>query len=111
VSVEASALVSGDAGAGGDGVDGQEGQMEAGFAGNGTLGGCQGGAGGFGGKGAAGGGGAGGISAAVVWSGEAAPSLAETTRSLALAGEKGVGGEPGVNDGIDGVADEVLEVR
>jgi hypothetical protein len=110
VVVEDSALIASDAGHGGNGAEGQEGQMEAGFGGLQAPSACPGGAGGFGGKGAAGGGGAGGISAGVVWSGDAAPSLTGTTRSLGLPGAKGLGGEPGTNDGIDGVAEDVIEM-
>ncbi|MCL4756376.1 MAG: PE-PGRS family protein, partial [Myxococcales bacterium] len=65
-----------------------------------------------GGAGGAGGGGAGGISVAVVWKGTAAPTLDGSAKvTLGNKGTKGAGGKPGTNDGIDGVAQNTLEVK
>ena len=111
VVIEDSELTARDAGAGGDGIGGQLGQMESGFGGDGAIGACDGGAGGFGGKGGASGGGAGGISVGILWSGDNAPTVNDDTMlSFGIAGSGGTGGEVGVNDGVAGVADEVLEV-
>jgi hypothetical protein len=85
--------------------------MEAGIFGNGVGGGCPGGVGGLGGQGGAGGGGAGGISVAILWSGDVELVVDETTqRMVGTAGDPGIGGDPGNNDGIPGVAEEILEV-
>jgi hypothetical protein len=106
-----SELVAHDAGAGGDGAPGQAGQTPGGFGANGGgLGACPGGAGGGGGRGGAGGGGAGGISVGILWSGSDAPMRTGGTITVGEAGRAGVGGDPGNNDGIAGVADQVLEV-
>jgi hypothetical protein len=101
-------LYASNAGKGGSGIAGQAAQTESGFAGNGTMGGCQGGAGGLGADGAASGGGAGGISAAILWSGDAAPVQSGVTIMLGTAGAKGVGGKAGVNDGVAGKAQNVI---
>jgi hypothetical protein len=113
VKVEASALVTADAADGGSSVAGQPGDKdEGGFAGNGSPGACQGGAGGLGGNGAAGGGGAGGISVGIVWKGLMAPTVtADTTNTNGKAGAKGVGGVPGTNDGVAGVAQKILALN
>jgi hypothetical protein len=60
--------------------------------------------------GGASGGGAGGISAGIVWTGDEAPAQADVLIEIGTEGDGGLGGEPGVNDGIDGVAQTVLEV-
>jgi hypothetical protein len=113
VSITASVFVTAGAGDGGGSVAGQSGQ---GIGGNGGLpdagGGCQGGKGGPGGVGGAGGGGAGGVSVGVVWKGSSTPSIdTGTTYTLGNKGSKGAGGKPGSNDGIDGVAQNTLEVK
>ena len=101
------------AGKGGDGAAGQAGQPIFGFKGSdagGTA--CAGGAGAPGADGGAGGGAAGGISAAVVWKGAAAPSVDTGTKvTLGTKGGKGIGGKAGSNDGIDGVAQDVVEAK
>ena len=115
VTITASELVATAAGDGGNGLAGQLGQPIFGFHGNGAAAGCQGGAGGPGGNGGSGGGGAGGISVGALWKGLAAPTIdASTTSKITLAakgGNKGLGGTTPTNDGIDGVAQAVLEVK
>jgi hypothetical protein len=107
VTVEDSKLASSNGGKGGNGAAGQAAQAEAGLAGGGTLAvTCPGGNGGLGADGAAGGGGAGGMSIGILWKGNAAPSESGVTITIGTPGAKGVGGEPTVNDGIDGVAQE-----
>jgi hypothetical protein len=115
VTIEASELVASDAGNGGDGAPGETGQQDAGGGGDGfgvgVSAGCDGGGGGFGGNGASGGAGAGGISAGIVWSGETEPSVDdETTIEAGDAGAGGEGGTPGENDGVDGTAEDVVEI-
>ena len=68
-----------------------------------------GGAGGVGGAGGAGAGGAGGITAGVVYKG-AKPNIQGTTTTGKL-GAKGIGGIPGVNDGVDGVKADVFLIE
>ncbi len=97
-----------DAGKGGNGIAGQAAQTASGFAGNGTMGGCQGGAGGLGADGAASGGGAGGSSVAILWSGDTAPVQSGVMVVLGTAGAKGTGGKAGVNDGIAGKAQNII---
>jgi hypothetical protein len=110
VDLQNSELIAADAGDGGDGIAGQDGQMEGGAGGIQSPTACPGGAGGFGGKGAASGGGAGGISVGVLWTGESAPVIDGTTTTLlGMPGAKGIGGDPGINDGIDGVAENMLK--
>lgn len=109
VTLSESVLVAGGAGAGGAGSAGQEGQL-GGSAGAGVDG-CRGGRGGTGGRGGAGGGGAGGISAGAVWIGTASPIFDASYVLKGDPGAAGIGGEPGVNDGIPGVAREVLEAN
>jgi len=107
-----SELVTSDAGNGGSGASGQAGQTEYGFGGLQSVGACPGGNGAGGGNGGAGGGGAGGISVAVLWKGTAAPAVdSGATIVLGKKGSKGVGGKPGSNDGIDGVAQNTFEVK
>ena len=113
VSVDAgSELVTANAGAGGKGAAGQAGQSPAGVRGlPAATGGCPGGNGGAGGDGAAGGGGAGGLSVAVLWKGAAAPTVDPSAKlTLGAKGAKGVGGDAGKNDGVDGVAQNMLQV-
>ncbi|HET7544054.1 MAG TPA: hypothetical protein VFK05_29485 [Polyangiaceae bacterium] len=110
LTLTANELISATAGSGGNGIAGQEGQL----GGNGGLpdanGGCGGGKGGKGGQGGAGGGAAGGISVGIAYQGTAPVADADTTVVTGIAGTKGVGGAPGMNDGIDGVKQDVLQV-
>jgi hypothetical protein len=116
VELTACDLIAADAGTASSGDVGQDGQM--GGAGGDGIGGnggysvpCDGGPGGKGGSGGKGGGGAGGSSLGVAWAGIFEPTIgSDTTTALGNPGTGGVGGEPGNNDGIDGVAQEVLEV-
>jgi hypothetical protein len=107
-------LSTADAGDGSLGDVGQDGQ-EGGAGGSATGGTysqpCAGGAGGTGGPGGPGGGGAGGISAGVVWAGDFEPTVdTDTLITLGEPGAAGVGGDPGNNDGIVGIAQAILEV-
>ena len=113
VALENVNLIANDAGNGGDGKAGQPGQQDVGAGGNAisALNSCDGGTGGRGGNGGASGGGAGGISVGIVWAGEAAPSQLEVTIEVGTAGEGGIGGEPGVNDGTPGVAHDTHEAN
>jgi hypothetical protein len=108
-----SELISSTAGKGGNGAAGQQGQQDVGGGGRGAgIGGgqgCAGGNGGIGGNGGSGGGGAGGISVGVLYRGEA-PTRQNSRVTLGTAGAKGLGGNPGANDGIGGVAQEELEL-
>jgi hypothetical protein len=108
---EDSVLVASDAGNGGDGATGQVAQMQAGFGGTGTVatGSCNGGVGGLGADGQFGGGAAGGISVGILWQGDMAPTQTGVTITTGIAGAKGIGGSVGVNDGIDGVAQDALK--
>ena len=94
---------------------GQAGQAIFGFKGSAAGGAaCDGGAGAPGADGGAGGGAAGGVSVAVLWKGAAAmaPKLdTGTAVTLGALGAKGAGGKAGSNDGIDGVAQDVVEVK
>jgi hypothetical protein len=107
VTVDQGALVATAAGLGGSGAAGQQGQMIFGFGGVQTTGGCSGGNGAIGASGGAAGGGAGGVSAGVVHKG-GAPTLTESPVMKGPAGNKGIGGTPGMNDGIDGTSQDVL---
>jgi hypothetical protein len=111
VVVSTAALIAGAAGSGGNGHVGQQAQTDVGAGGNAlsSLNSCNGGNGGRGGDGGASGGGAGGISVGILWAGEQAPDRSEVTFEFGTPGEGGLGGEPGVNDGIDGVALDVFE--
>ena len=115
VGVEASVLITADAGNGGGGVAGQlsdRNTHQGGVNGNGTPPACPGGVGGTGGNGGASGGGAGGISVGIVWSGAMAPTVsADTTITNGKFGANGIGGVPGTNNGIVGVAQKVLQVN
>ncbi|CAN5400467.1 hypothetical protein BH09MYX1_BH09MYX1_12910 [soil metagenome] len=113
ISIFSSELVTSFAGKGGNGVAGQAAQVELGGAGVPASGACGGGVGGAGGAGGAGAGGAGGVSVAVIYKGPA-PSLDVTTTTgvtLGTKGAKGTGGVPGTNDGPEGVAQAVFELK
>ena len=56
------------------------------------------------------GGGAGGVSAGVVFKGRIAPTLTETPVTKDAGGEKGIGGTPGMNDGINGASEDVFDL-
>jgi hypothetical protein len=92
------------AGVGGTGSVGQAGQL-GGYAGQAQSPGCAGGVGGQGGMGGAGGGGVGGISVGILYTGTE-PVYDSTTSFVVPASPaaKGSGGDPGVNDGMDGIA-------
>ncbi len=96
----------------GDGGNGGAGGMGAigGIGGSGASGGCGAGNGGKGGDGGAGAGGAGGLSVGVLYTGSA-PTLTNTTVALGKPGLGGKGGKPGVNDGLNGVAQDVFEAK
>lgn len=114
VTMVASTLLTADAGNGGSGVDGQAGQVAIGAGGGvvSSINACPGGNGGKGAKGGAGGGGAGGVSVGIIWKGAIAPTVsADTNITVGKAGTKGVGGVPGANDGIAGVAQKVLPLN
>ncbi|MBK7581324.1 MAG: hypothetical protein IPI67_14055 [Myxococcales bacterium] len=110
VSLDTCEVIARDAGDGGSGIAGQTGQQIAGFGGVKVGGGCNGGNGGKGADGGAGGGGAGGVSAGVVSKGKPV-TLTATSPQLGNKGNKGVGGKPGTNDGIDGDAKATMEVQ
>jgi hypothetical protein len=113
IDIASSTLTSSNAGSGGSGRAGQPGQQEAGAGGVAVsnLNSCTGGAGGFGADGGASGGGAGGISVGILWSGDTAPVQNDLTFSHGTRGTKGVGGDPGVNDGINGEATDVKQAQ
>jgi len=95
-------------GAGGAGSAGQAGQL-GGYAGTASPG-CAAGVGGQGGTGGAGGGGAGGISVGVVYTGQKPDVDANTSIVVpSTPAHKGAGGAPGVNDGVDGVVETMLQ--
>jgi hypothetical protein len=71
---------------------------------------CLAGKGGSGARGGAGGGGAGGISVPVVYTSDSTITQEDTTLTPGTAGAKGVGGVPGTNDGVAGVAQATLEL-
>ncbi len=110
VALNSSELHAGNAGNGGKGGNGQPGQA-GGFAGNKAGNGCLGGNGGTGGTGGTGAGGAGGISAGILYKGSAPTTDSATTGAITVGtkGAKGVGGKAGTNDGIDGMAQAVLQ--
>lgn len=115
IALEASELITQDAGNGGGSVAGQPSDKNnhpGGINGNGTPPACPGGVGGTGGDGAAGGGGAGGISVGIVWKGAKASTVsADTTITNGKAGTKGSGGVPNTNDGIAGVSQKILQLN
>ena len=96
-------------GAGGTGSSGQDGQL-GGYTGTAVSPGCAGGVGGKGGKGGAGGGGAGGISVGVLYT-DTKPTVDQATTIIVPTSPapKGAGGSAGTNDGIDGVAQAMLQ--
>lgn len=106
VTLEQSEIMTDDAGEGGAGSAGQAGQP-GGPAGTQASTGCQGGQGGEGADGGSGGGGAGGVSVGVLFLGDS-PILTDVSYTLGDPGDGGSGGDPGENDGIDGVAQNVL---
>jgi hypothetical protein len=108
IELDSSNLSAADAGSGGRGHAGQVGQGADGTPVGGGAGACRGGSGGAGANGGAAGGGAGGISVGILWSGTTTPLIVATRITVGTPGSGGVGGEPGVNDGLDGVAEEVL---
>lgn len=114
ITISSSKLTATNAGAGGAGAAGQVGQTPGGFHGNGAGAGCSGGNGGSGGAGGAGGGGAGGVSVGILYEGTA-PTIDNATQGATTVapsgGAKGTGGAPGMNDGVDGVAQSMLEVQ
>ncbi len=111
-------FVTADAGDGGDGISGQAGQKRSdieplggygGDASSGTA--CDGGNGGRGGDGGAGAGAAGGVSVGVVFTlgvDQAAPVITDPSYTLGAEGNQGLGANG--NDGIDGVAQQTLEL-
>ncbi len=104
ISLEDVALESSAAGDGGDGAPGQAGQG-GGAAGEPPVNYCSGGAGGKGADGTAGGGGAGGVSIALLTLASSIDDRnASTSLRVGAAGDGGVGGLPGVNDGINGLS-------
>ncbi|MEP7049163.1 MAG: hypothetical protein ABJB12_02370 [Pseudomonadota bacterium] len=112
VTFTANQLVAVNAGKGGNGIAGQP---EQSVGGNGgfpdVTGGCSGGTGGTGGNGGAGGGAAGGISVGIAYVGTTAPLPdSATTLTTGTAGATGLGGVPGTNDGINGKAQNILEI-
>ncbi|CAN5723932.1 hypothetical protein BH09MYX1_BH09MYX1_38890 [soil metagenome] len=74
--------------------------------------GCNGGDGAPGGNGGTGGGGAGGISVGILYKGTKPTTDAATDSKITFGakGTKGLGGSTPTNDGIDGVAQAVLQV-
>ncbi len=101
-------------GDGGAGAAGQLGQPGGGGASGGALSpfnGCAGGDGASGGNGGSGGGGAGGLSVGALYQGTAPQFDAATTAAVTIgaAGKKGIGGVPGANDGVVGVAGSLLD--
>ena len=98
-------------GAGGNGKAGQSGQTQFGVSGASKPPGCNGGSGGAGGAGGAGGGGAGGISVGILYKGTKPVTDSATDGKIAFGtkGSKGLGGASPTNDGIDGVAQSVLQ--
>jgi len=110
LTLDASELSSANAGNGGKGIGGQVGQLDSGKGGIQVPDGCAGGKGGKGGSGGAGGGAAGGISVGIAYQGTAPMPDAATAITVGTSGTKGLGGVPGTNDGIDGQAQNILEV-
>ncbi|CAN5300157.1 hypothetical protein BH09MYX1_BH09MYX1_48420 [soil metagenome] len=112
VTLSESELITTNAGDGGKGVAGQAAQVEFGFFAGGTPPGCGGGNGGKGGAAGSSGGGAGGISVGIPSQGTQPPTDTATDGKITFGtkGNKGVGGTPTVNDGVDGVAQAVLQI-
>lgn len=107
-------VVVGKAGNGGKGAPGQPGQSIGGIGGlrgNGSALGCQAGSGGRGGDGGSGSGGAGGVSVGILYK-TTKPTTDNATDgkiTVGTKGNKGLGGSSPTNDGIDGVAQAVLQ--
>lgn len=110
VTLDTCALTSGDGGHGGDGGGGGGG----GAGGAGAPGdpsqssSMAGGGGGTGGAGGSGGGGAGGATAGVVYRGAVIAVPPTSTITTGAFGTNGVGGKPGVNEGVDGPKMDVI---
>jgi len=102
VSLFGCTLTAGNGGNGGNGATGAGG-LAGGTGGNRSGSGCLGGNGGQGSQGGAGGGGAGGVAFGVLYQGSAPTTDATTQASAQTAGGQGVGGDPGVNDGVVGM--------
>lgn len=96
-------------GDGGPGVAGQMGQPTGGQKGNGA--GCPGGVGGGGGNGGGGAGGAGGVSVGVLYVGPKPTLDAITLSSMVVGNGGGRGGGAAANDGLDGTAAKLLEMK
>jgi hypothetical protein len=114
VELDACSITASDAGNGGNGAAGQQGQQTVGVGGDTptTQNSCAGGSGGRGGAGGGGGGGAGGISVGIAWSGAAPPKVSnDTAFSIGYPGAKGIGGSPGLNDGVAGVAQKIFALN
>jgi hypothetical protein len=111
LTIETGTLSAADGGKGGDGHGGQPAQMDAGVGGSvvNAFNSCPGGNGGLGADGSSSGGAAGGVSIGILWKGNTAPSESGLTITTGTAGSKGLGGDPGVNDGIDGTAQDSFE--
>ena len=111
ITLTACELTSGAAADGGKGAAGQAGQL-GGFQGPPASKGCAGGDGGNGGAGGSGAGGSGGVSVGIAYKGTKPVTDAATDGKITVGtkGNKGTGGTPTVNDGIDGVAQAVLQV-
>jgi hypothetical protein len=100
VQLVAATLSASAGGAGGDGAAGGAG-VPGGAGGSGA---CSGGAGGTGASGGGGGGGAGGVSIGILYAG-GMPVTDLTTQILpGTAGQAGIGGDPGKNNGVSGVS-------
>lgn len=112
VSLQSVELVAKAAKPGGAGGAGQVGQA-GGFSGNKSGGACGGGNGAKGGDGGSGGGGAGGIAAGIAWAGGSEPKRDAQTKIARPAGAGPAGGEGGAvtNKGVDGVHEDVFEVK
>ena len=108
VRVDACTLSSGQGGDGGNGAPGQAGQPQDELGGTRAGGACNGGRGGPGGDGGASGGGAGGSSIGILFLGQA-PQVDSLEFSIGDPGSAGVGGDPGVNDGVHGLAAEAVD--
>lgn len=113
VTLSESELAASDAGSGGKGALGALGQPP-GAGGNGftaSPSGCAGGDGGQGGGGGAGGGGSGGVSVGILYKGTKPTTDTATDGKITFGtkGNKGLGGSSPTNDGLDGVAQAVLQ--
>ena len=109
VTLRSSTINASVAGDGGTGSNGQPAQPISGFGGNKTGAGCLGGNGGKGGNGGSGGGGAGGVSVAYAFKGPKPTLDSDVVVTKGTAGKKGIGGIPGTNDGVDGLAQDFYQ--